>query len=177
MKIGFDFDGILVSYPLLIPSFVIDYFYRNNAHALSYRFPGLFEQKVRLFSHHIIFRPPLKKNIADLSKLAKNENLEIYLISGRFGFLKEKTHVWLETHNLNHYFTKIFFNFDNQQPHIFKNKTIKKYKIELFIDDDLPLLEYLANKNPNVTFFWFNKKNQKKLRANLLAITNIADIL
>lgn len=69
----------------------------------------------------------------------------------------------------------MFFNFENKQPHVFKNEIIKKMLIHKYVDDDLPLLEFLRKSNPQTIFFWLNKKHEKKLEKNLFAITNIAD--
>lgn len=164
MRIGFDFDGIFVDKPPFIPQAIGEWLYkRKKNHTLIYRFPGRFEQKLRVFSHHSVFRSPLRDNVRAFLKMRKNRRHTFYLVSGRFGFLREKTHAWLTTHKMGHTFKKMYFNFGNEQPHLFKNRIIKKLKLQHHIDDDLDLITFLAHENPDVTFYWvYGKQFQKK---------------
>jgi hypothetical protein len=50
-------------------------------------------------------------------------------------------------------------------------------KVDRYIDDDLPLLEFVSKKNPNTKFFWLNKKHTKPLGKNLFAIKNLSEML
>ena len=70
----------------------------------------------------------------------------------------------------------MLFNFEDQQPHLFKNAQIKKMKIDQYFDDDLPLLEFLADKNPKVKLFWLNNKQNKPMNKNLFAIKNLSEM-
>lgn len=155
VRIGFDFDKVLVNYPPLIPDQLINWIYKKRSKTLKYRFPGTFEQKIRIVSHYPFFRHPVTENINTVKILHKN-NIPVFLISGRFGFLKHRTDVWLKKHALHKYFKEIHFNFNNEQPHIFKDRIIKSLGITHFVDDDLDLLLYLAKHNPTVSFYWFN---------------------
>src|SRR3989344_4612115 len=58
-----------------------------------------------------------------------------------------------------------------------KDKIIKKLKIDRYVDDDLFLLNFLADKNYKTKFFWLNKKISKTLGKNLFAIKHISKIL
>lgn len=178
MRIGFDFDKVLVSYPPLIPYFVIDYLYKKKNHQLCYRFPGPLEQKIRIMSHTPIFRHPIKKNLKALSKIADSKIAETYLISGRFGFLKKRTENFIRKHNIVPFFRETYFNFSNQQPHVFKNEIINKLKIEKFVDDDLDLLLFLAEKNPDKEFYWVNGRlfePHVSLPENITAIKDLEE--
>ncbi|RJQ27463.1 hypothetical protein C4577_01380 [Candidatus Parcubacteria bacterium] len=161
IRIGFDFDKVFADYPPLIPSKVINYLYKKHNHKLSYRIPGRFEQKIRVLSHHTFFRPPIKRNIEALKKITKEKDLEIFLISSRFQFLKERTEKWLNKNNFKKYFKELYFNFENQQPHLFKDDIINKLKIKKYIDDDLHLLMYLAQKHPEIDFYWIENNFDK----------------
>lgn len=182
--IGFDLDNVFLSYPPLVPKEIIDFLYKRsfsfnkqdkNSNTLSYRFPGKFEQKIRIFSHLPIFRHPIKENIETLANIYK-KNYSLYLVSSRFSFLKIKTENILNRYQLSKYFTKTCFNFDDLQPHIFKDKIIKKLSIEKFIDDDLDLLTYLAPRNPKINFFWISKKGTRKMLAkNIVHIYDLKE--
>lgn len=185
-KIGFDFDKVFVSYPPIVPDRLIDFLYKGrgvlkkkNGISLKYRIPGFFEQQIRIFSHNSIFRSPIKNNIKSLRLINKKGEYEAYLVSGRFGFLKNKTNIWLDKNKMKKDFQEIHFNFKNLQPHIFKEKIIKKNEITHYVDDDLDLLIYLAEKLPDNHFFWltYNKKHTyKTLPKNIKIIKTIKEL-
>lgn len=177
MNIGFDLDKVLINYPPFIPATFIDKLYKKKDNGiLLYRIPSKPEQALRLLTHFSPFRPPIKENLEFLKELAAKNTHKHYLISGRFGFLKDKTHQLIQKHNLDRVFEDMFFNFHDKQPHEFKDEIIKKYNIEKYVDDDRSLLEYLAEQNPHVLFFWLNSKIQKKLESNLIAITHLSQM-
>ncbi len=178
MNLGFDFDKIFINYPPLIPNILIDRLYKQKSHkTLKYRIPKNPEQLFRIATHHPLFRPIIHENVTWIKNLSKNKRYKCYLISSRFGFLKNRTEAVVKKHAFNEIFEELFFNFQNEQPHIFKNKIIKKLNIHRYVDDDLELLGFLVAKNPKTRFFWLNKKNNKSLGINLFAITKLSDIL
>ena len=71
----------------------------------------------------------------------------------------------------------MYFNFEDKQPHIFKDAMVKKLNIHRYVDDDLPLLKYLVSKNKKTVFFWLNKLDNKKIDNNLFAITNLKEMV
>lgn len=176
--IGFDFDKVFVNYPPFVPDIFINWIYKKKSKTLKYRMPGKFEQKIRILSHYPVFRHPVTDNIEALKKLAK-KNHELYLISGRLGFLDKRTEYWMQKFPIKKYFKEIYFNFDNKQSHYFKDETIKKLNITHFVDDDLDLLLYLAKHNPAVSFFWINTDRFTKRYIpfeNIKKITKISEI-
>lgn len=178
MNIGFDLDKVFIEYPFFIPDFIIDNTYKKKVYGkLIYRIPSKPEIILRSLLHFQIFRQPIKENIAFAQRLTKKNGDKHYLISGRFGFLRKKTDAIIKKYGIDKIFDKLYFNFDNNQPHIFKNEIIRRLQINRYIDDDLGMLEFLADNNPNVKFFWLNKKINKKLSKNLFAINKIQQIL
>lgn len=176
MNIGFDLDKIFINNPPFIPSTIIEKLYRKKANGvLLYRMPSKPEQIVRILSHHRIFRPPMSHNISLLSTLT-DKNHKYYIISSRFGFLKKRTYSVIKKYGLEKFFHTMHFNFDNKQPHLFKNELIKTLRIDRYVDDDLPLLKFLAKENPKTRFFWYNKKKEE-LGKNLQTITHLSEIL
>src|SRR3989344_4733179 len=139
-KIAFDFDKVFVDYPPFVPSSIIDLLYKKRNRKLSYRIPGKLEQQIRILSHHSLLRAPMKNNIQALSEIVKDKNIETYIISSRFSFLKKRTNDWNKKNNISKYFSKLFFNYRDEQPHLFKEKILKHENIDKFIDDDLDLL-------------------------------------
>lgn len=178
MNLGFDFDKIFIDYPPFIPDNLIDRLYKKKSNgALIYRIPSKTEQLFRLFTHHQFFRPPIFENINFVKQITKQNNHKYYLISSRFGFLQQATDTLVKKHELDKVFHAMHFNFTDKQPHVFKGEIIKKLHIHRYVDDDLPLLEYLSLKNKKTLFFWLNKKLDKKLTHNLLAIRNLNKII
>lgn len=177
MNIGFDLDKVFVNYPPFIPDSLIDRLYRKKANGvLLYRIPSTPEQLLRKITHLPNFRPPITHNIEAVKNIEK-KNHKYFLISSRYKFLEKMTYTLLKHYKLDELFDKTFFNFDNKQPHEFKNKVIKDMKIDRYVDDDLYLLKYVAKQNPKTTFFWLNKKINNKLHKNIYAITHISDIM
>ena len=182
-RIGFDFDKVFVSYPPFIPSSVIEFLYRHSFSLgfgdkdnLSYRFPGKLEQKIRIFSHTPILRHPIRKNLSSLERISEKIPCDLYLVSSRYSFLKDRTTRWVSKNQISRYFKGLYFNYDNLQPHIFKDRIIKKLQIGEFIDDDLDLILYLANKNPGVDFFWVSSRRIKfPLPKNVTQIKNLRE--
>ena len=177
MNIGFDFDKIFIDYPFFIPDFIIDKFYKKKKNGnLFYRIPKRPEQLLRLLIHQPIFRQPIKKNIDFMKTLAAKNTHNYYLISGRFGFLKDKTLALIKKHRIEKLFKDLYFNFENNQTHLFKHQLIQKLKIDRYVDDDFSLLTFLAKKNPKSKFFWLTKNQTKSITKNLAAIRNLSEI-
>ncbi len=178
MNIGFDLDKIFIDHPPLIPSWLITKLYgeKVNGH-LSYRIPGTFEQYIRQLSHVSFLRRGITKNIAMLKEMSKISNIHLFLISSRYGFLEKQTKNIMEKNHLTNLFTQISFNFSNKQPHLFKDTMITKQHIDRFVDDDLPLLQFLATRHPHVLFFWLNASRNDKLKKNLYAITRLSSVI
>lgn len=175
MRIGFDLDGIFVDKPPFIPKSVIELLYRGRDHTLTYRIPSKPEQFIRRVSHMAMFRPPIRQNI-QFMKRQKHLKHTYFLISGRFGFLQKETKTILRAHAIHEMFSQVILNTDNEQPHLFKNIMIKKWNIDRFVDDDLPLLKFLAQKNPQTVFFWLHGMRKKITQKNLRTIDHLSKV-
>lgn len=177
MNIGFDFDKVFIDYPPLIPDYFFDRFYKKKANGtLLYRIPSHPEQVFRKLTHLPFMRPIMKENYIFLKSISKEEN-SLYLVSSRFGFLEQITQRLIHKHGFDTIFHGLFFNFNNLQPHIFKNEVIKKLQLDIYVDDDLPLLRYVARHNKKTKFYWLNKKRAGPVTFNITGITNLSAIL
>lgn len=171
-KFGFDLDGIFIRPPPCVPSWLIEWFYRDQTKKkLSYRFPGIIEQKLRQLSHLPFIRPPVEKNCHLLQQLAKDGQYQFLLISGRFGFLEGLTFAWLRKYHLENVFAKIYLNTDNLQPHQFKEKILQKVALDGYFEDDPASCLYLAAAFPKLQFYWYTDSGNKQL--DLKNITTI----
>jgi uncharacterized HAD superfamily protein len=152
LKIGFDLDGVIIDKPPIIPKFIIEGLVRGKRNkGISYRYPKYkIERWVRWLSHHPLLRPPIKENLIRIEELYKADRFKLYIVSSRYSFLEQRTEEWFNYYKLKKLFKEIHINKSDLQPHEFKEKMIKKLKLNVFIDDDLPLLEYLKKKLKNV---------------------------
>ena len=184
-RVGFDFDKVFVNTPPLIPDKVVDILYKGyiaknrQPNYLKYKFPNKIEQKIRILSHHPVFRKPINENIKEIGRIYANPNLRPYLISSRFGFLKKRTDNFLKKHNFHANFHGIYFNYKNEQPHKFKLRMIKKLKIEAYIDDDHDLIYYLSEKHPKISYFLLSPKRKmvyKYKPKNIKIIKDLTDL-
>lgn len=176
MNIGFDLDKVFIDYPPLIPDSLIDRLYKKKSNGiLAYRFPSKPEQYLRKASHLPFLRPVIKENVKFLRNIPRDHKL--YLISSRFGFLKSESEDLVKRNKFDKVFEKICFNFSNEEPHIFKDQKIHDLKLDIYLDDDFPLLKYVAKKNKKTRFFWLNKNPKKSsLTRNITAVNSISDI-
>lgn len=188
MKIGFDLDRIFIDFPPFVPPQIINWLYKRSLREifslkdhcqkdLAYIIPKSPVSKlVRRISHVSPLRPPIKKNIKILSQILLNPTLNLYLISSRYQFLEKLTYKLLHKYDLMTPFAKIFLNTSNEQPHLFKEKILKKLNLDLFIDDDLDLLRYLQTKNLKTKLLWYNPSCKNCETYGIDTITNLSEI-
>ncbi len=184
MTIGFDLDRIFINTPPFIPGDLIAKLYKKKDNGeLLYRIPSRPEQLFRRATHIPVLRPPIEDNLAFLKQISKKSN-QLYLISSRYKFLEGATNQVIKKYGLNEIFDGLYFNYDNQQPHVFKNTVLKSLKLDIYIDDDLSLLQFVAKGNPKTKFYWFEtdegrsaRAHNKTLQKNVVAISNLSEIL
>jgi len=178
MNLGFDLDKVFLNYPPLIPDKVIDRLYKKKSNGvLLYRIPSRPEQILRQLIHIPFLRQSIKKNVAFLEAIPRTEH-KLYLISSRFSFLEKRTKQITSQRGFDKIFDGMYFNFENKQPHIFKDEVLKKLKIDRYVDDDFHLLKYVAKQNKNTKFFWLNsQKKSHLLTRNITAISDLNDML
>ena len=176
MRIGFDFDKVFIDYLPFIPDYLVESFYKKKTRGtLLYRLPSKPEQLFRQLTHHTYLRPIIKDNVHFLRKLAKKDH-HLFLISSRFSFLERITSQIVKRHHFDLLFDGLYFNFKDEQPHLFKYRMIKKLKLDMYIDDDLALLKYIASKNSQLTLYWLNKKSTGNIEANIYGIISLASL-
>lgn len=177
MNIGFDFDKVFINYPPFFPAKLIDRLYKQRDNGvLLYRIPSHPEQLFRKVTHLPFLRPPIQENLTFLKSIPKKNN-KLYLISSRYKFLEPETTRLVKKYQLDTVFDKMYFNFENQQPHLFKEKILKKLHLDLYIDDDLSLLKHVSKSNPKTKFFWLNHTSDKKsLPKNVVEIKKLDEI-
>ncbi len=172
LKVGFDLDGVIIDKPFFVPKSIIEYLYRaHNGNHKKYRVPTWQPEIIlRKLSHHWALRLPLKRNLLQIKKIAQNPNIDAYIISGRYNFLKNRTKQWFKIHKLSGKFKKVCINMKNEQPHIFKERMIKKLQLDYFFDDDPLSYNYLKNKIKSTKFYLVKGNDEENFNLpNLLS--------
>jgi hypothetical protein len=179
MNIAFDFDGVIAQYPPFLPKQIINSLYRKNRKSLRLSPPNQLMRRLKYLSHHPLLRQPLRDHLQTMQTLKKTPNTQLFIISGRYSFLKKRTAAWIKKHNLEALFDGIYFNDNDEQPHLFKERMLQTLQINSFIDDDIVTLKNLASKLPNITFYWYNFDNAKldgPLPKNIFVLTSLKEL-
>lgn len=181
MNFGFDLDRVFVDYPPLVPPNLINWLYRDHAtkkEELRYRYPkNNFEKSFRLLTHHHFFRPQIVESVNFLKKFhADHPSDKFFLITGRYSFLEKQTHQILDRYGLKKYFHEIHINLADEQPHLFKEKVVKKFKIDTMVDDNLDLLTHLKKTSPKIQCFWYNPENLSLNTGSIISLRNLSDL-
>jgi len=162
IKIGFDLDGVVVNKPPIVPKKTIEWLVKSHTnHNKKYRFPKTsLERQVRIASHHPKLRPPLSKNLKKIKTLNKLTKFEIFCISSRYRFLNQRTKQWFKNYYPSFDYKKVNINLENEQPHLFKKRMIKKLKINYFLEDDERTINYLGKKLKNCSVIKISQDGQ-----------------
>lgn len=194
MIVAFDLDKIFVDYPPLVPANLINWLYRHSWKDIfssqesvrellqngysgdaSYHVPqNSLEIFFRKLTHILPIRPRIRANIEYVKGISAKHQL--YLITGRYGFLEKITHKLLDSYQLTPLFSHIYINSSNLQPHLFKEEILKKSKANLYIDDDLRLLKHLKNTCPGVKLFWYSLNEENEPPGDITMIRSLKQL-
>jgi hypothetical protein len=180
VKIGFDLDGVLARHYLDRFWFMMRK--RKEKELLAkdgrgYIYPETWLEKLFLTAINRLRRIS-SLDREEIKALANREGLEIYLVTGRFGFLQDLTLSWLKRNNLIRYFSYVFLNKDNQDPTYFKASVINRQGLDIFIDDDLEVLERLSSKT-GARLFWLVpdwRKTEENGHYGIVSINSLGEI-
>ncbi|MEA2056882.1 MAG: hypothetical protein U9O78_04255 [Patescibacteria group bacterium] len=171
LKIGFDLDGVLLYNPARIIRPLISTLKEKEVcihrKELEFYVPQKKWEELmwELFHKSSIFVAP---GFDQIKKLRNKGLIEPYLVTGRYAHLKNDFEHWKKKMGAEDIFKKTMMNDKNQQPHLYKEKIIKQFDLDIFIEDNWDIVNYLAHSAPTL-----NKKNSKKRQ--ILWITNFID--
>jgi uncharacterized HAD superfamily protein len=147
IRIGLDFDGVVAYNPFRIVRAPIKWFKKNilGINRLTFFKPkNEWQQFWWIIVHESSVWPA--NGVDKLRELVKENKVEVHLVTARYSFLRKNLFGWLKKNNLEQVFTSININEQNEQPHLFKEKVVNKYKFDYFIEDNLDIVEHLAKK-------------------------------
>lgn len=157
IRISFDLDGVVAS-PLLDGALINlrilkEHLLRSLGDKKGYFYPKTsLERRAWSFLNNL--RTP-NKDLRILQKIKGEGTASLYLITGRFNFLEKQTLLWLEKHNLNNLFDKIFINTKDLNPTAFKSKILGDEAIDFHLDDDLEVIKDLRT-SVSTKISWLN---------------------
>ncbi len=165
LRVGLDLDGVLLYNPARIARPIIvlfkKIFFPKEKYTFHYPADKL-QQTVWLFLHRTSIWPAGGLN--DIKKLIVNKNIEVYIISARYEFLKSDFKSWQKKIDPDNLFTGWFYNDTNEQPHFFKEKMIKKLKIDVFVEDNWDIVKYLTAQKLAAKIFWIYNIFDRNIR-------------
>lgn len=170
LKVGFDLDGVILYNPVRIIRPVISFIKRKKViikrDHLHFYYPKSNWEKTlwRLFHKSSIFQA---KGLDDIKRLVDDGKIEAYIITARFGYLENDFNNWLKKINADKIFKKCYINAKNEQPHLFKKRMISELNLDVFVEDNWDIVEYL-DKNKKTKALWiyniFDYKIEYKYR-------------
>ena len=145
--VGLDFDGVLAYNPFRVV--------RPMAYYVKSRFFGIkklkffyptkrWQQILWIIAHESSILPAYGTSL--FKEMVKDDLIEAHLITARYSFLDNHLNRWLRRHNLLKVFTSVNLNKEDEQPHLFKERVIKKYKLDYFVEDNLDIVKHLETK-------------------------------
>lgn len=145
--VGLDFDGVLAYNPTRLIRAPIKWFKRRvlKIRRLSFFVPKNEWQKwlwVLMFESSVW----PARGVKQLKEDVENGRIEVHLVTGRFGFMNKSLYEWLDKYQLRTVFKSISVNEEGEQPHLFKERVIKKLKLDWYVEDNLDIVLYLKDK-------------------------------
>lgn len=157
IRIGFDFDGVLFynatrnlrPYIYFVKRYLLGitktrfYLPNTNNHLLI---------RVVTFLHKSSYKP--NAGFDQFLKMLKNPKYEVFIITARMSFMQEDIHQLLKQYNLKG-IKQIIQNKKDEQPHLYKEKLIKKLKLNYYFDDNWDIVKHLSE-NTRAKIIWID---------------------
>lgn len=157
LRIGFDFDGVIAYNPLRILRAPYAFFQKRilGRKGVHFIYPqGEIQKLLWNLAHETSFFP--SPGFKELKKLLREKKIEGYLITGRYSFLEHSLQNWLKKHGAEDLFQAIYVNKKDEQPHLFKEKMLRKLNLDAFVEDNWDIVQHLTAKFPqkNLEIHW-----------------------
>lgn len=154
LRVGFDLDGVILYNPartirrpvsivkrMFMPKELGHFYYPKSKHL----------QTLNRLLHKSSFM--VAPGFQDIIDLAKKGHIEPYIITARWSFLKDDFEAWMKKLHVPVHFKSYHLNEKNEQPHKFKERMIKELKLDVFVEDNLDIVQHL-DKETDVHVIW-----------------------
>lgn len=157
LKVGFDFDGVLLYNPTRIvraPVVLFKHFFmprREKKFTIPKGRIAKFAWKMAHLSSFMI-----APGLSEIERLVRAGKIEAHIITARFDFLEHDFKKKLQSVNKSGIFTSAHFNKKNEQPHLFKERMINELKLDAFVEDNYDIVNYLSKKQVAKVLWIYN---------------------
>ncbi len=146
LRVGFDLDGVILYNPARLARPLISTMKRDVLQKKSTRFyiPSKEYEKLiwRVLHWSSIFISP---GYEEVKRLVQENKIEAHLVTGRFAFLKPDLDRWLALMRAPKVFETITYNPHDEQPHMYKERVLKKLGLDIFIEDNWDIVRHLEH--------------------------------
>lgn len=157
LKVGFDLDGVILYNPVRIfRPFVstIKPILFGRKKSKKFYFPQTsLEKTLWRFLHKTSFI--IAPGFDNIEKMAKDKKIAPYIITARYDFLKDDLENWINKINKTNFLAGYHYNKENLEPHLFKEKMIKILDLDIFVEDNWGIANYLSKK-VKTRIFWID---------------------
>ena len=157
LRVGFDMDGVLLYNPGRIIRPFISSIKRIFLHKkkLEFYYPKTPHEKLfwRFIHKSSIYNAP---GLSEITKLVSEGKIEAYLITARYNFLGASVENWVKKNKLEKTFKGVFYNSKDEQPHEFKERMVKKLKLQIYVEDNWDIVNHLSKETPAEILWIYN---------------------
>jgi len=172
LKVGFDLDGVLLYNPARIARSIIAFIkkYVLKRDLSKFYYP---KNKLESWAWNFLHKSSLwpASGIDIIHQLIKNKKIKAYIISARYESLKADFNYWIKKIDPKKNFSGHYFNDENEQPYLFKEKIIKKLNLDIYVEDNWDIVNHLSSSGRKI--FWiYNILDRNKLFPNKFSSLN-----
>lgn len=155
LKVGFDLDGVILYNPARIMRPVVALIKKAllKKKKLKFYVPENPREKLlwKLFHKSSLFTA---SGFEEVEKMVNKKDIEAYIITARYDFLKDDFHAWLKGKKADKYLKAYFHNEKNEQPHIYKERKLRELDLDVFVEDNLDIVRHLKKTFPDKHIIW-----------------------
>ncbi len=91
--------------------------------------------------------------LPEITRLVNEGKIEAYLITARYGFLGVTVEKWVKKNKLEKTFMGVYHNALDEEPHLFKEKMVKKLHLDMYVEDNFDIVNHLK-KTTSADIVW-----------------------
>ncbi|MBD3250402.1 MAG: hypothetical protein GF381_02430 [Candidatus Pacebacteria bacterium] len=166
LRVGFDLDGVLLYNPARLARPLISVLKKKHIaidrKELEFYVPkpGWEQFFWELLHKSSIFIAP---GFGRIKKLKDQGLIEPYLVTARFNHLKKDFDNWKKKMEADQLFECCYLNEADEQPHLFKQRLIKELGLNVFIEDNWDIVNYLHRQCQQTDIFWISNLVDRRL--------------
>lgn len=157
LRVGFDLDGVILYNPARVVRPLISLAKRLflSKRKLAFYYPhSPFEKWMwKLFHLSSIY---ISSGMMDIKELVKDKKIKAYIVTARYGFLGDDFKKWVKKNGIDLVFEGAYYNKDDEQPHLFKERMIKKLNLDVYVEDNYDVVKYLTQKKSTKILWIYN---------------------